>query len=116
LRYCPTIAVVFFPDDGTAIKSVEGEEGIRIALRTGTFHKAIKEFIDQRMKLKLAERMAEQLAGAIAVNMMVRRQQYLKELAEEKKRLEAKKDDSDSNMSELAKNLKDVLDLSGKKK
>lgn len=61
IKYCPTIVAVFFADDGIEIRKAEGEENIRMAIRSGVIHRGIKEFIDKRVKLKIAEKMAEHL-------------------------------------------------------
>lgn len=73
IKYCPTIVAVFFADDGIEIRKAEGEENIRMAIRSGVIHRGIKEFIDKRVKLKIAEKMAEHLlVGALAGGLMMR--------------------------------------------
>ena len=64
-----------------------------MAIRTGALHRFIKEFIDQRIKLKLVERFAEQLVGAMADDARQRRQasiEYETKLKREKEEMERK--------------------------
>lgn len=92
LRFTPSVVVVFFDDDGTRLKKAEGEEEIKMALRIGAFEKIIQDFLEQRAKLKLAEKFAEQLAGAMAGDIARRRreenEEKLKREKEEKERKE----------------------------
>lgn len=87
-----------------------------MAIRSGVIHRGIKDFIDKRIKLKIAEKMAERLlVGAIASGVMMRRRQagieYNERLKKETEELEKKsqqkgKDDAESkDMSQLSKRL-----------
>lgn len=86
-----------------------------MAIRSGVIHRGIKDFIDKRVKLKIAEKMAEHLVGAIAGGLMMRRRQagieYNEKLKKEREELEKKsqqkgKDDAESkDMSQLSKRL-----------
>ena len=120
IKYSPTIVAVFFADDGTEIRKAEGEENIRMAIRSGVIHRGIKDFIDKRIKLKIVEKMAERLlVGAIASGLMVRRRQsgdeYNEKLKKEMEELEKKcqqkgKDDEEcKEMSQLSKRLVRIL-------
>lgn len=48
------------------MKKAEGEEGIKMAIQTKVLHQTIKDFINQRIKLKIVERFAENFAGPLA--------------------------------------------------
>ena len=50
----PTLIIAFFDDDGARIEQVNGEDKICLGIRSGAIEGIIKEFVDQRMKLKLA--------------------------------------------------------------
>ena len=87
-----------------------------MAIRSGVIHRGIKEFIDKRVKLKIAEKMAEHLlVGALAGGLMMRRRQagieYNEKLKKEREELEKRsqqkgKDDAESrDMSQLSKRL-----------
>lgn len=105
LKCCPTIVAVLFTDEGRIIRGVEGEDAIRRAIRTKAFHQVIKDLIDKRIKLKIAERMAERLAGVVVAGMLLKhRQEYNEKLKEEKEELESK-DGNDKDLSELSKSL-----------
>lgn len=110
LQSCPTIVAVLFTDDGHVVKGVEGEDGIRRAIRTNMIHQVIKDLIGERIKLKIAEKMAEQLAGVFVAGIVMRRRQaaleYSEKLKEEKEELESKGGScSEDDLSELSKNL-----------
>ncbi len=88
----PTVVIVFFDDDNVRTVHVEGEDEILLAIRTRAMHRAIKEYIDKKVKLKMAEQLAEQLfKGAIASEMEKRkRQEYDKKLMIEREEMERK--------------------------
>ena len=88
----PTVVVVFFDDDNVRTAHVEGEDEILLAIRTRAMHRAIKEYIDKKVKLKMAEQLAEQLfKGAIASEMEKRkRQEYENKLMIEREEMERK--------------------------
>ena len=90
MQYIPTIVIVFFGDDDVYTKKAEGEEEIRLALRVGAFEKIIKDYIEKRIGLKLAER----LAGAVADDIARQRRQasieYEQKLKKEKDEIDAK--------------------------
>ena len=94
IRFTPTIAIVFFDDD-VRITKVEGENEIIFGLRTGAIHRVIKEYIDQKVKLKIAEQIAEQLfKGAIVGELEKRKRQaqldYEQKLQAEREEMERK--------------------------
>ena len=108
IRFTPTIIVVFFDDSDVRTTKIEGEDDIRMGIGTGAIHRVIKQYIDQKMKLKMAERFAEELfKGAVASEMERRKKQAQleyekklridreemerKEMEREKKRLEEEK-------------------------
>ena len=98
--------MAFFPDSGIAVKFVEGEENIKLALRTGSLHREIKQFMEQRIKLKVIERVTERLlVGAIAANMMHHRQQQSLKEVDGKESKPKTSDDDSKELSQLAKNL-----------
>lgn len=87
--------IAFFDDDDVRIKKAEGEEEIKLALRIGAFEKIIKDFIDQRVKIKVAEKLVEHLvAGAVADDLARKRREasleYEQKLKREREEIEAK--------------------------
>ncbi|XP_003388321.1 PREDICTED: uncharacterized protein LOC100631577 [Amphimedon queenslandica] len=92
IRFTPSVVILFFDDDGVRIKKAEGEEEIKMALRIGAFEKIIQDFIDQRMKLKLAEKFAEQLAGAMASDIARKRREAALEYEEKLRKEKAEKE------------------------
>ena len=63
ITHTPTVIVVFYDDDGMRIRSAQGVEEVRLAMRSGWLKSRIADFLEQRAKLKLAEKLAEELAG-----------------------------------------------------
>ena len=58
---------MFFDDENVRIAQVEGAAEVRQAIRSGGLERVIKQYVDRRMKLKIAERLAGALfMGAIA--------------------------------------------------
>ena len=92
IRFTPSVVILFFDDDGVVRKKAEGEEEIKMALRIGAFEKIIQDFIDQRMKLKLAEKFAEQLAGAMASDIARKRREAALEYEEKLRKEKAEKE------------------------
>jgi DNA repair exonuclease SbcCD ATPase subunit len=92
VRFSPTVIIALFDDDDIIIKRAEGEDEIKVALRIGAFEQIIKEFIDKRMKLKLAERLAEEFAGAVASDIARKKAslEYEQKLKKEKEDIEKK--------------------------
>lgn len=93
VRFTPTILVILF-DDSVRIARVEGEDEIRIGLRTGAIERVIKTFIDRRIKLKLSEQLAEELVGHMVSEAERRRRQarleYEEKLKKEREEMEYK--------------------------
>ena len=89
------------------MKRAEGEEGIKMAIQTRALHKTIKDFINQRIKLKIVERFAENFAGPLADLARQRRQssaEYklkLKQDQKEEEKLQKNKE------GEIEQNLKE---------
>ena len=81
----PTLIIAFFDDDRVHIKQVNGEDKICLGIRSGAIEGTIKEFVDQRMKLKLAERLTEELAGVFVGDLKAERQKKEAQLEYEKK-------------------------------
>ena len=63
ITHTPTVIAVFYDDDGMRIRSAQGVDEVRLAMRSGWFKSRIADFLEQRAKLKLAEKLAEELAG-----------------------------------------------------
>lgn len=58
---------MFFDDTNVRTTKIEGEAEIGLALKTGAVHRVIKEYVEKRMKLKVAERIAQDfMRGAVA--------------------------------------------------
>ena len=64
--------LVWFGEGSTYRAKFEGEGEIRQALGTGRLNGVMKEFLDRRVKLKLAEHMAEELATHVRDEMSER--------------------------------------------
>ncbi len=72
MQYTPTILIVWYGDDSTFLAKFEGEGEVKVAIRTGRLEAVIKEFIERRVKLKLAEKLAEELAEHVGKQMSER--------------------------------------------
>ena len=84
VKYAPSILVVFFDDDKVHVIRAEGEEEVKLGLRTGVIERKIKEFIDRRIKLKAVEHLAEQFAGILLASEAERRRHNARAEYEEK--------------------------------
>ena len=91
ITHTPTVIVVFYDDDGMRIRTAQGVEEVRLAMRTGWFKTRIRDFLEQRAKLKLAERLAEELAGHLK-NEMEERQKRARLEYEERLRRERERE------------------------
>ena len=85
VRFTPSILLVFFGDKLHVIRA-EGEDEVRLGLRTGAIQRKIKEYIDLRIKLKTTERLAEQFAEALLSSEAERRRNARAEYEEKLKR------------------------------
>ena len=89
------------------MKKAEGEEGIKKAIQTRALHKTIKDFINQRIKLKIVERFAENFAGPLADLARLRRQssaEYKSKLKQDQKEEEKLQKNKEGDVEQ---NLKD---------
>lgn len=120
VEYTPTILVVLFHEDTKKICKIEGADKIRGAIRSGAAEAIIRGFMEERVKLKMADRLAEQLALRLAFGMAVagagaaaarrRREEEMKERFEKEMEKEVEKakqqrpprrDDDDDDKSEV---------------
>lgn len=63
VQYCPSILAVFFDDGGKIQRAkYEGEMEIRTAFNGGNLKSVIGELMSRRVKLKMAETLAEHVA------------------------------------------------------
>ena len=85
VQYTPTILIMFFADDKTFRAKYEGEAEVRQGLGSGRIRGIIKEFLERRVKVKMAERMAEELATHVATT-MTEREKKLRQEYEDKMR------------------------------
>ena len=94
MRFTPSILLVFFGDKVHVIRA-EGEDEVKLGLRTGAIHRKIKEYIDMRIKHKAAEHLAERFAEALLSSEAERRRrnaraEYEEKLKKEKEEMEQK--------------------------
>lgn len=94
----PTVLVVFFDDENVRIAQVEGAAEVRQAIRSGGLERVIKQYVDRRMKLKIAERLAGALfVGAIAGQVARRRQAQLEYEENLRKNMQQNRRDDDED-------------------
>ncbi len=78
------------------ICQVVGEEKIKLGIRIGAIESIIKDFLDQRVKNKSSEEMAEKLAGVLMGDLeRQRRREYEEKLKKEKDDLERRLKESE---------------------
>ena len=65
----PSWLIVWFGDDKTFIAKFEGNMEIRQALVAGRIKAVLREFIQRRKRMKVAENLALQLAGRLFLGM-----------------------------------------------
>lgn len=96
VEIAPSFIIVFYDDDGIYKASYEGVAEIREALSRGRIQAVIKEFMERRMKLKLAEHLAGQLAAhVLGARLRQARSEYedrMKKTLEERKKLREKEE------------------------
>ena len=86
VQYTPTILIIFYTDDKTYRAKYEGESEVRQGLGSGRIRGIIKEFLDRRVKVKLAGRMAEELATHVASEMSEREKKIRQEYEDKMRR------------------------------
>ena len=69
VEYTPTVLVVLFHDDSKKIAKIEGADKIRSAITSGAAEALIGAFMEDRVKLRMADRLAEQMALRLAFGM-----------------------------------------------
>ena len=67
MEYTPTILIVLFEEERKKIAQIEGADKIRGAIRSGAAEALITAFMEQRVKLRMADRLAEQMALRLAL-------------------------------------------------
>lgn len=98
----PTLVIAFFDVAGVRIKQVEGEDRIKLGIRLGIIEDTIKEFLDKRAKIKVAEKMSEHLTELLMGDLEKRkqRQEYEDRLKKEARDLEERLKESEQQRKE----------------
>lgn len=86
MQYTPTILIVFYAEDKTLRAKFEGEGEVRQGLGSGRIRGVIKEFLERRVKLKLAEHVAEELAEHVASEVTEREKRIRQEYEDKMRR------------------------------
>ena len=85
-------------DRNVRVAQVEGAAEVRQAIRSGGLERVIKQYVDRRMKLKIAERLAGALfMGAIAGQVARRRQAQLEYEENLRKNMQQNRRDDDED-------------------
>lgn len=108
----PTLVIAFFDENGVRIKQVEGEDKIKFGISLGIIENTIKEFLEKRAKIKIAEKMSEHFTELLLGDLEKRkqRQEYEERLKKEAHDLEERLKENEQQRKEEEEKQKKMED------